>query len=110
MAGIGLCKTSPLSFEGKCAEKWRIFEQEYAIFIAAAYSDKEDATKAAVLFNLAGLEAIERERTFTYHPARANPAGGANPPAESRQSPAVLNENVEKKQLMNKCVILERQV
>lgn len=61
MADLGLRKPSPLSFEGNVAENWRVFEQEYDIFIAAGHDDKTDKVKAFMLLNLAGSEAIERE-------------------------------------------------
>ena len=59
----GFRKPDPLVFEN-----WRIFGQEYDIFIAAACSDKH-TTQAFILLNLAGSEAIERERSFVYAPA-----------------------------------------
>ncbi|KAL8607720.1 hypothetical protein ACOMHN_039393 [Nucella lapillus] len=62
----GLRKPQPLSFEGNVAENWRTFETEFDIFIEAAYGDKNDRTRAYILLNLAGKEAIEKERTFTY--------------------------------------------
>ncbi len=55
---------------------WRIFEQEYDIFIAAAYHDKPAKTRA-----------IERERSFVYaaelHALGEN--GAVLTPAESRE-------------------------
>ena len=79
MADVGLRKPSPLCFDGNAAENWRIFEQEYNVFVLAAYDDKPDKVKAYVLLNLAGAEAIERERSFTYEPT------------ESREDPECLN-------------------
>jgi hypothetical protein len=40
--------------------------QEYEVFIAAACSTKPKKTHAYILLNLAGGEAIEREKSFTY--------------------------------------------
>ncbi len=65
----GFRRPDPLVFDGNIAENWRVFEQEFDIFIAAAHSEKEPRTKAFILLNLAGSEAIERERTFVYAPA-----------------------------------------
>ena len=48
------------------AESWRRFVQECDVFIAAACSSKPKKTQAYILLNLAGGEAIEREKSFTY--------------------------------------------
>jgi len=85
-------KPAPLSFEGNCAENWRIFEQEYDIFIAAAYADRPKKTQAYMLLNLAGSEAIERERSFVYKPAVLNEDGAVVMPGESREDPEVLKK------------------
>ena len=66
MAESGFQKPEPLSFEGNVAENWRRFVQEYDIFIAAAHSSKSKKVQAYNLLNLAGSEAIERERSFSY--------------------------------------------
>ena len=56
-----------MSFEGNVAEKWRTFESDFDIFVEAAYSDKNDRTaRAYILLNLAGKDAIEKAKTFTY--------------------------------------------
>lgn len=65
----GFRRPEPLVFDGNISENWRVFEQEYYIFIAAAHSDKDAKTQAFILLNLAGSEAIERERAFVYAPA-----------------------------------------
>ena len=85
-------KPAPLSFEGNCAENWRIFEQEYDIFIAAAYHNAPKKTRAFMLLNLAGSEAIERERSFTYKPAVITDGGEIVTPGETREDPAVLKQ------------------
>ncbi len=59
-------RPKPLSFDGDVAENWRQFRQEFEIFIEAAHGDKEDKTRAYIFLNIAGKEAIEREKTFTY--------------------------------------------
>ncbi len=58
-------KPGPLIFDGNIAENWRRFVQEYDVFIAAACSTKPKKTQAYILLNLAGREAIEREKSFT---------------------------------------------
>ncbi|RXN22812.1 splicing factor 3A subunit 3 [Labeo rohita] len=59
-------RLDPLVFDENIAENWCIFEQEFDIFIAAAPGDKPRRTQAFILLNLAGPEAIERERSFVY--------------------------------------------
>ena len=89
----GFRRPDTLMFEGNLAENWRIFEQEYDIFIGAAHSDKPARTRAYILLNLAGPEAIERERSFVY--AAEVREGGADDgrvlvPAESKEDPECL--------------------
>ena len=88
----GFRRPDPLVFDGNIAENWRIFEQEYDIFIAAAHSDKTARTKAYILLNLAGAEAIERERSFVYAAEVRAPGedGAVIVPAESRENPECL--------------------
>uniref|UniRef100_A0AAV2J214 ABC1 atypical kinase-like domain-containing protein n=1 Tax=Knipowitschia caucasica TaxID=637954 RepID=A0AAV2J214_KNICA len=62
----GFRRPDPLVFDGDLAESWRVFEREYDIFIEAAHADKSAKTKSYILLNLAGAEAIERERSFVY--------------------------------------------
>ena len=104
----GLRTPSPLSFEGNVAENWRVFELEYDIYVAAAHADKSNKTKAYILLNLAGSEAIERERSFTYNPAVLNNDGDVVTPAESREDAMVLKHKF--REICNpQCnVILER--
>ena len=60
------------------------------IFIAASYGDKNDKTKAFVSLNLAGREAIEKEKSFVYAHAVLNSDNTVRLPAESRESIAIL--------------------
>ena len=85
----GFRRPDPLVFDENVAVHWCKFEREYDIFIAAAHGDKPARTRAYILLNLAGPEAIERERSFTYAPAVL---GGDNVvvPAESREDPECL--------------------
>lgn len=57
----GFCRPDTLVFDGNIAKDWCVFEQEFDIFIAVAHSEKELRTKAFILLNLAGSEAIERK-------------------------------------------------
>lgn len=87
----GFRRPDPLIFDGNIAENWRKFELEFDIFIAAAHSEKPDKTIAYILLNLAGPEAIERERSFTYAPAILAADGeDVITPAESREDPECL--------------------
>ena len=61
-----LRKPEFISFEGNCAENWRVFELEYDIYVEAAHPTAEAKTRAYILLNLAGKDAIERARSFTY--------------------------------------------
>ena len=65
----GFRQPDPFIFDGNVEESWHKFEREYDIFIAAAHRDKPANTRAYILLNLAGPEAIEREWSFTYAPA-----------------------------------------
>ena len=85
-----LRKPVPLSFEGNVAENWRTFESEFDIFVEAAYSDKNDRTRAYILLNLAGKDAIEKAKTFTYAAEVRNEDGDIIQASESRESVAVL--------------------
>ena len=104
-----LRKPAPLSFEGSVAENWRNFESESDIFVEAAYSDKNDRTRAYILLNLAGKDAIEKAKTFTYAAEVRNEDGDTIQAAESRESVAVLKAKFH--ELCNPLtnVIIERQ-
>lgn len=54
------------SFDGKVVTNWRRLAQEYDILVAAAQSGKSKNWHAYILLNLAGCEAIEKERSFSY--------------------------------------------
>ena len=88
----GFRRPDPLVFDDKIADNWRVFEQEYDIFIGAAHCDKPDRTKAYILLNLVGSEAIEREHTFTYAVAQLDDDGDVVRPAESRENPECLKQ------------------
>ena len=47
----GRWSPKPLSFEGNVALNWKHFTQEVEIFIAAAYGEKDDRTKAYIFLN-----------------------------------------------------------
>ena len=86
----GLRRPNQVVFSGDIAENWRIFEMEYDVFVAAAYSDKTAAERAGVLLNLAGTEAIDKSRSFVYKPEARNEAGEVTAPAETKDNPEVL--------------------
>ena len=80
----GLRKPEPLSFQGNVALNWKHFAQEVEIFIAAAHEEKDDRTKVYIFLNLAGREAIEKDKSFAYVPAMLNEDGTVRVEAESR--------------------------
>ena len=79
----GLRKPEPLSFDGNVV-------QEVEIFIAAAHGVKNEKTKAYIFLNLAGREAIEKEKSFVYAPAVLNSNSSLRVPAESLESITIL--------------------
>ena len=85
-----LRKPAPLSFEGNVAENWRTFESEFDIFVEAAYSDKNDRTRAYILLNLAGKDTIDKAKTFTCAAQVRNDDGDVIQAAESQESVPVL--------------------
>lgn len=104
-----LRRPAPLSFQGNTAENWRIFEEEYDIYIEAGFSTNSERSKAMMLLNLAGSEAIEKARGFTYLPQRPNPANPeAQLPAETKYEVETLKRKF--KEICNPLtnVILER--
>ena len=78
----GLRRPDLISFNGNVAENWRRFELEYDVYIECCYCDKTLKQKAMILLNLAGSEAMERERAFQYLPD------------ESRYDPDTLSTNL----------------
>ena len=78
-------KPVALSFSGNVAENWRIFEEEFEIFVQAAHANKSGKEKAYLLLNIAGSEAIEKARSFTYSPAVADADGNETAAAESKE-------------------------
>ena len=101
-------RPEPLSFKGNVAENWRRFELELDIFLAAAHHDKDEKTKVYIMLNVAGREAIEKEKSFVYAAAVRNEANEVVTPAEMKESVKVL-----KKKLKEICnpqgnVIMER--
>ena len=86
----GFRRPDPLLFNENVAENWRIFEREYDIFIAAAHYDKPARTRAYILLNIAGPEAIERERSFVYTAEVRGEDDAIITPGESREDPECL--------------------
>ena len=59
-------KPEVLSFKASCAENLRVFESVYDIYVEAARPTAETKTRAYILLNQIGKDAIERARSFTY--------------------------------------------
>ena len=85
-----LRKPDVLSFEGNVAENWRNFETDFDVFIEAAHSDKDDRTKSYILLNLAGRDAIEKSKSFSYASEIKNDNNEVVTPAESKEQTQVL--------------------
>ena len=79
---------NPGPFKGNVAENWRTFESEFDIFVEAAYSDKNNCTRADILLNLAGKDATEKAKTFTYAAEVRDDDGNIIQAAESQESVA----------------------
>ena len=101
-------KPDPLRFDGNVAENWRIFELDFDIFIAAAHSSKTKKEQAYILLNIAGREAIEKSRSFTYKPAVTNDEGAIVTPAEDKEDPDVLKKKFRELCSPQKNIIMER--
>ena len=91
MAAIppGLRAPDPISFEGNVAESWREFETNFTIYRKAALKKCDADEVAYILLNLAGPEAVKRERTFTYKP-EVKEGTTVVSPGESREDPDCL--------------------
>ena len=61
-----LNRPPPLDFTGNVAENWRLFEQDFDVFLSAAHPKADKKTRSYILLNLAGLEAIQRSKGFQY--------------------------------------------
>ena len=104
----GLRKPEVLSFDGNVAENWRRFKQEYQIYIDAGYSDKPKKVQAMILLNLAGREAIEKERSFVYKPEIKAENGTVTQEGETGNDPDTLLTKFEEICTRQKNVIMER--
>lgn len=104
----GFRRPDPLVFDENVAQHWRKFEREYDIFIVAAHRDKPARTRAYILLNLAGPEAIEREWLFTYAPAVLGADDNIVTPAESREDPECLKRKFKEICNPETNVIMER--
>lgn len=77
-----------VNFEGNVAENWRIFEQAFRIYAKAALKKKDKDEIAYTMLNLAGREAIERSKTFSYLPeTRTDDGGGRFTVTREAESP-----------------------
>ena len=85
----GLRTPDPVSFEGNVVENWCEFERHFTIYRKAALKKCDPDEVAYILLNLAGPEAIERERTFAYKP-EVRDGDTIVTPADSREDPDLL--------------------
>ena len=109
MATGGLRKPDPLSFEGNLAENWRKFEEDFVIFIEAGHSEKSSKQKAYMLLNLAGTDAIERSKTFSYLP-EIKVEGRVTQEGESKEDWKCLIKKFKEMCNAHKNVIMERHI
>ena len=117
MATGGLArKPEPLCFTGNVAENWIRFEMEYDVYnlLDCLPEETTERQKAMMLLNLAGTEAIQREKSFVYHPGRAailaqeGQPGQPAVPAESRYTVDVLKRKFGELCAPQRNVIMER--
>ena len=87
---------------------------EYDVYVDCLPEDTTEKQKAMILLNLAGTEAMQREKSFVYRPAQAAVAAqGDQPampaiPAESRYSVEVLKSKFEELCAPQRNIIMER--
>lgn len=101
-------RPDPLIFEGNVSENWRRFEQDLEIFVQAAHGSKTAKEHAYILLNIAGKDAIEKSRSFTYKAAVLGEDGQVITPAESKEDPEVLKTKFRELCSPQKNVIIER--
>ena len=101
-------KPDPLSFDGNVAENWRVFEQDFEVFLQAAHGNKSNKEKAYTLLNIAGTEAIEKSRSFEYKAAVLDENDAVITPAESKEDVEVLKAKFSELCSPQKNVIIER--
>ncbi|ELU02930.1 hypothetical protein CAPTEDRAFT_197954 [Capitella teleta] len=91
-------KPEPLRFTGNVADNWERFIMEFDIFVETLPAGTTERQKAMMLLNLAGQEAMLKEKSFVYAPEQpAVAAEGDNParaeiPAESRYEVQTLKD------------------
>ena len=101
-------KPDPLSFDGNVSENWRQFEQDFDVFLQAAHGAKSKKEQAYILLNIAGRDAIEKSRSFTYKPAVVDADNHVITPAESREDIDILRAKFAEMCSPQKNVIIER--
>ncbi|KAK2160882.1 hypothetical protein NP493_1620g00021 [Ridgeia piscesae] len=76
---------------GNLADRWERFLERFRWYLAAVGEDgSEDKKKVAILLTVAGAEAQEVFRTFTYEPAKAAVGNEPAVPAGSSSSRVVM--------------------
>ena len=71
---------------GNLADRWERFLERFRWYLAAVGEDgSEDKKKVAILLTVAGAEAQEVFRTFTYEPAKAAVGNQPAVPAETAE-------------------------
>ena len=80
---------------------------DFDIFIEAAHSDKDDRTKAFIFLNMAGRDALDKERSFVYAGPVVDDHDAIITPAESRESLSVLKRKFKEICTPKSSVIME---
>ncbi|KAK2180564.1 hypothetical protein NP493_437g00000 [Ridgeia piscesae] len=71
---------------GNLADRWERFQERFRWYLAVVGEDgSEDKKKVAILLTVAGAEAQEVFRTFTYEPAKAAVGNQPAVPAETAE-------------------------
>ena len=96
-----------MSFKDNVALKWKHFAQEVEISLQRSRR-KGRQSQVYIFLNLAGREAIEKEKSFVYAPAMLNKDGTVRVEAESRESIKVLKRKFAEICDPHENVIMER--
>ena len=96
---------------GNLADRWERFLERFRWYLAAVGEDgSEDKKKVAILLTVAGAEAQEVFRTFTYEPAKAAVGNQPAVPAETAEQFNTVVRKFTEFCVLRKKVIYERYV
>ena len=104
----GLNKPPVLTFRKDKADEWQDFERQFDNYIAALHYDKPEASKAAILLNLAGPEAQKKAQTFVFKNAVVDANGDVIQEQESIENVEDLKNKFKEVCNVTKNTIMER--